>query len=242
MSAQTADAASAAGARRGLRFRYESYQTDPAADLLTCRYTVDGRPFEERITFPPVSSTGPARPTGPTRRWDRPAVAAAARLVFLLAGVSAYKTAAPPVIDTGQTALTRRERAFLHDFYAGGLGEFAYRNGIDLSGLRIEGPDARKRPGQPGAPSASPGRNRPQPGGRARLSRSAGELTPSSPSRWSATAPTWRCSWSPDPATGSMRSSARPPSPGSRWCAPTGRSIRSCCARVSWGSSTVTSR
>ena len=78
-------------------------------------------------------------------------MAAAARLVFLLAGVSAYKTAAPPVIDTGQTALTRRERAFLHDFYAGGLGEFAYRNGIDLSGLRIEGPDAPEAPGTTGA-------------------------------------------------------------------------------------------
>ena len=69
-------------------------------------------------------------------------MAAAARLVFLLAGVSAYKTAAPPVIDTGETALTRRERDFLRDFYVGGLGEFAYRNGLDLSGLRIEGPEA----------------------------------------------------------------------------------------------------
>jgi len=84
----------------------------------------------------------PAFPTGPASRWDSSAVAAAARLVFLLAGVSAYKTAAPPVIDTGETALTRRERDFLRDFYAGGLGEFAYRNGIDLSGLRIEGPEA----------------------------------------------------------------------------------------------------
>ena len=164
MSTQTAGAASAAGARRGRRFRYESYRTDPAAGLLTCRYSVDGRPFEERITFPPASFTGPASSAS---RWDRPAVAAAARLVFLLAGVSAYKTAAPPVIDTGQTALTRRERAFLHDFYAGGLGEFAYRNGIDLSGLRIEGPDAPEAPGTTGAAVRDPGPEPPA-AGRAR--------------------------------------------------------------------------
>jgi hypothetical protein len=144
MSTQTTDAASAAGARRGQRFRYESCRADPVTGLLICRYSVDGRPFEERITFPPASLADPAS------RWDRPAVAAAARLVFLLAGVSAYKTAAPPVIDTGQIALTRRERAFLGDFYAGGLGEFAYRNGLDLSGLRIEGPGAPDGPDAPG--------------------------------------------------------------------------------------------
>ena len=65
MSTQTADAASAAGARRGRRFRYESYQTDPATGLLTCRYSVDGRPFEERITFPPASPTEPRKPRKP---------------------------------------------------------------------------------------------------------------------------------------------------------------------------------
>ena len=73
-------------------------------------------------------------------------MAAAARLVFLLAGISCYKTAAPPVINTGETALTPREREFLRAFYTDGLGEFAYRNGIDLSGLRIEGPSAPEPP------------------------------------------------------------------------------------------------
>jgi hypothetical protein len=116
--------------RRGREFRYESYRTDPAAGLLACRYSVDGRLFEERIT---LSTAG---------RWDSPAVVAAARLVFLLAGVSYYKTAAPPVIRMGDVALTRRERDFLRDFYLHGLAEFGYRNGIDLSGLRIEGPEA----------------------------------------------------------------------------------------------------
>ncbi|MFI5068334.1 MAG: hypothetical protein ACHP9Z_30745, partial [Streptosporangiales bacterium] len=72
-------------------------------------------------------------------RWDSPATAAAARLVFLLAGVSYYKTAAPEVIDLGGTTVSEAERRFLRTFYTDGLGEFGYRNGLDLSGLRIEG-------------------------------------------------------------------------------------------------------
>ena len=102
MSTQTADAATAPQARRGREFRYESYRIDPASGLLSCRYSLDGRPFGERVTFHPMGQA----------RWDSPAVAAAARLVFLLAGVSAYKTAAPPVINTGETALTPRRAGF----------------------------------------------------------------------------------------------------------------------------------
>jgi hypothetical protein len=130
-------------------FRYESYRLDPAQGLLSCRYSLGGRQFEERVTF---AADG---------RWDDPAVAAAARLVFLLAGVSYYKTAAPPVIDLGQTAVTDAERRFLHSFYLDGLGEFGYRNGLDLSGLRIEGPerpDPAAQPGSPGWRAVTPAR------------------------------------------------------------------------------------
>jgi len=98
--------------------------------MLTCRYSLDGREFTERFSLSP----------GP--RWETPAARAAARLVFLLAGVSYYKTAAPPVIDLGTTALTSAERAFLRDFYLRGLGEYAYKNGLDLSDLRLEAPAA----------------------------------------------------------------------------------------------------
>jgi hypothetical protein len=65
--------------------------------------------------------------------------------VFLLAGVSYYKTAAPPVIDLGETALSETELAFLREFYLQGLGEFGYRNHLDLSSLRIE---ARRAPAE----------------------------------------------------------------------------------------------
>jgi UDP-N-acetyl-alpha-D-muramoyl-L-alanyl-L-glutamate epimerase len=117
--------------RRGDLFRYESYEIDAAAGLVACHYSVDGRRFEERVTLSPAGD------------WAAPAVRAAARLLFLLAGVSYYKTAAPPVIDLGQTAITDRERDLLYEFYVQGLGEFGYRNDIDLTGLRI---DARVLP------------------------------------------------------------------------------------------------
>jgi UDP-N-acetyl-alpha-D-muramoyl-L-alanyl-L-glutamate epimerase len=113
-------------AQRGQLFRYESFTADAESGVLTCRYHLDGREFAERFTLAP----------GP--RWHTEAAQAAARLVFLLAGVSYYKTAAPPVIDLGETAVTGTELAFLGEFYRQGLGEFAYHNALDLSSLRIE--------------------------------------------------------------------------------------------------------
>ncbi len=117
-------------ARRGDVFRYESYLVDEAAGLLSCRYSVDGRGFEERFALTPAG------------RWNSPAARAAGRLVFLLAGVSYYKTAAPPVIDLGETAVTDTERGFLREYYLQGLGEFGFQNRIDLTSLRVEGPVA----------------------------------------------------------------------------------------------------
>jgi hypothetical protein len=120
-------------------FRYRSFAIDAEEGVLTCRYELDGRKFTERITLP----------GGP--RWHSEAARAAARLVFLLAGVSYYKTAAPPVVDFGETALTDAEHAFLRDFYLQGLGEFAYRNALDLTSLRFE---ARRAPDQAPIPRA----------------------------------------------------------------------------------------
>ena len=111
---------------RGSAFRYAGFGIDAERGVLSCRYELDGREFTERVTLP----------AGP--RWHTEAARAAARLVFLLAGVSYYKTAAPPVVDFGETALTDAEHAFLREFYLQGLGEFAYRNALDLTSLRFE--------------------------------------------------------------------------------------------------------
>ncbi len=123
---------------RGSAFRYAGFTADGELGVLECRYELDGREFTERVMLP----------AGP--RWHSEAARAAARLVFLLAGVSYYKTAAPPVIDFGETALTDTELAFLREFYLQGLGEFAYRNTLDLTSLRLE---ARRAPTGPAAPA-----------------------------------------------------------------------------------------
>jgi hypothetical protein len=126
-------------APRGKVFRYRDYAVDAERGVLSLRYGLDGGEFTERVTLPPGA------------RWHTEEARAAARLVFLLSGVSYYKTAAPPVIDFGETALTGTEEAFLREFYLRGLAEFAYRNNLDLTQLRIE---ARRAPDPPPAPPA----------------------------------------------------------------------------------------
>jgi hypothetical protein len=141
------DAVKGTAPSRGQVFRYEGFAVDAERGLLTCRYSLDGREFAERVTLAP----GPG--------WDTPAARAAARIVYLLAGVSYYKTAAPPVIDLGGTTPTERELVFLREFYLSGLGEYAYRNGLDLSDLTLRsGPapiaGAYAQPPAPAAPAS----------------------------------------------------------------------------------------
>ena len=105
-------------------FRYVGSELDAARGALTCRSALaDAVEFEEVIRAQPGD------------RWDRAEVSEAARLVFLLAGVSYDKAAAPPIIDLGATPIRPWEREFLRTFYIDGLGAFAFRNGLDLTGI-----------------------------------------------------------------------------------------------------------
>jgi hypothetical protein len=130
------------------QFRYDGVGVDPTSGVVTCRYSTQDHAFTERYTF------------GPGGNWDDPAVRAAVRILFLLAGVSYYKTVAAPVVDLGEQPSTPAERAFLARYYVGGLGEFAYRNGLDLRDLGVEGPDAATTgaPETVGAYDPEPGR------------------------------------------------------------------------------------
>jgi hypothetical protein len=125
------------------RFRYDGFTVDEVTGTVACSYGIPGYAFTERFGF------------GPDRNWADPAVRAALRLLFLVAGVSYYKTTAAPVIDLGELATTTAEREFLRAYYSGGLAEFAHRNGIDLSGTAIAGPDA---------PASTPAPYEPEPG------------------------------------------------------------------------------
>ncbi len=86
--------------------------------------------FVETVRF-----EGVAWPDDPARR---EALARLARLLHLLAGVSYYKAAVPPEMRLdpadvgGPGALSPRLRSLLDAVYTLGLGEFAYRNRIDV--------------------------------------------------------------------------------------------------------------
>lgn len=112
-------------------FRYDGFDIVDAS--VRCRYSLGDLQFVEQVTFDSALDA------------SDPAVRAAARLVFLLAGVSYYKTSAPKVIDLGDHPLTPRERAFLREFYLQGLGEFAYRNDLELD-IEIRARDAAPAP------------------------------------------------------------------------------------------------
>ena len=58
----------------------------------------------------------------------------ALRLLHLVAGVSYYKAAVPTEIHIGGYEIDADTAAFLETVYLNGLGEFAYRNGLDLRG------------------------------------------------------------------------------------------------------------
>ena len=121
---------------RGQVFRYVGFELS-AEGVLTCTYDADGTTFVERFDFA----------VGDDADFVSPAAQAAGRLVFLLAGVSYYKTTAAPLIVGPADGLSAREQEFLHDFYIHGLAEFAYRpSGHDISDLRIEAPERTPAP------------------------------------------------------------------------------------------------
>ena len=108
-------------------FRYQELSLDLAHRSIVCTYDVCGERFTERIHIPSVD-------------FSRPGVYDAAILYFLLAGVSYYKTKAPPIIDLGSITTSVQEQAFLREFFIQGLGEFSYKNKLDLSTLSVVGP------------------------------------------------------------------------------------------------------
>jgi hypothetical protein len=112
------------------------------AGVLTCRYRLGERSFVERMDL----GAG---------EWGTPWAQEAARLVYLLAGISYFKTSAPPIIEV-DIPLRSAELDLLVDFYRKGLGEFAYRNGLDLTALAIDAAIAETAPSgftpEPGHP------------------------------------------------------------------------------------------
>jgi len=77
------------------------------------------------------------------------AIDAALRLLHLLAGVSYYKAAAPAAMACDDGPLDAATADFLSLVYENGLGEFAYRNGLNLHGHLAWPKGAAPRPAAP---------------------------------------------------------------------------------------------
>jgi hypothetical protein len=113
-------------------FRFVRCGFDPATGVASLAYAFDDGPeLVETVTIPGAPFTlDEARAA---------AVERALRLLHLVAGVSYYKAAVPGRIRIDGYAIDAGTAAMLQSIYRNGLGEFAYRNGIDL-GDRIRFP------------------------------------------------------------------------------------------------------
>lgn len=108
-------------------FRFVDCGFDPATGVARLVYAFDDGPeLVETVTVPGAPfALDAAREAAATQ---------ALRLLHLIAGVSYYKAAVPEEIRIEGYAIDGDTAALLEDVYLHGLGEFAYRNGLDLHG------------------------------------------------------------------------------------------------------------
>lgn len=104
------------------QFVFESYKFDKASKTLTLRYGLDDTlHFSETFRFD----------FDFTADLDEAALQRACELVFLLAGVSYYKTYLPPEIVLENVQVDEVIAKFLQKTYQKGLGEFFFVNNLD---------------------------------------------------------------------------------------------------------------
>lgn len=107
------------------KFKFLSYGYEETTATARFRYSFNRGPvFEETITFHDA-------PTNLSTQ-QRRALNGCLRHLHLAAGVSYYKAYVPPNIQIDSDPLSIDEAQFFNEFYIKGLGEFAYRNNIDL--------------------------------------------------------------------------------------------------------------
>ena len=108
-------------------FRFVRCRFSADTGVAELAYAFDHGPeLVETVTVPGAPFTlEPARAA---------AVERALRLLHLVAGVSYYKAAVPGAIRIDSYTIDADTAALLEQVYLNGLGEFAYRNGLDLRG------------------------------------------------------------------------------------------------------------
>ncbi len=108
-------------------FRFVRCTFDPQTGVAQLVYAFDEGPeLIETITVPgaPFNSDG----------MRSAAAEQALKLLHLIAGVSYYKAAVPQTIAIDSYSIDADTAALLETIYLNGLGEFAYRNGLNLHG------------------------------------------------------------------------------------------------------------
>ena len=115
-------------------FRFVRCGFAPGTGVAELVYAFDDGPeLVETITVPGAPFALDEARTGAVER--------ALRVLHLVAGVSYYKAAVPGEIRIDEYAIDEATAALMEEVYLNGLGEFAYRNGLDLHG-RIRFPRA----------------------------------------------------------------------------------------------------
>ncbi len=108
-------------------FRFVRCAFDARTGIAQLVYAFDDGPeLIETITVPgaPFDLDGPRAA----------AAEQALRLLHLIVGISYYKAAVPPTIAIDSYSIDADTATLLETIYLNGLGEFAYRNGLDLHG------------------------------------------------------------------------------------------------------------
>lgn len=124
-------------------FRFVRCGLDAATGVAELVYAFDDGPeLVETVTVPGAPFALDAARAGAVERM--------LRLLHLIAGVSYYKAAVPADIRIDSYAIDADSAALLELIYVNGLGEFAYRNGLNLRG-RIRFP--AQAPADPAAPA-----------------------------------------------------------------------------------------
>lgn len=105
-------------------FRGHRFDSENGTIFLSYNFSPDGPAFEERIVL------------GPSKfKADMKALNRVLRLLHIAAGISYYKAYTPR--DLTGADVSADEAAFFSKFYREGLGEFAHRNGLNISDYKF---------------------------------------------------------------------------------------------------------
>lgn len=110
-------------------FTFDSYSFVKETGKVELHYSLDDRVrFTEILTFPMPLAEG---------TWDENELDSALFALHLIGGISYYKTYIPEEIVIRSGTLNEEQAIFWNSVYENGLGEFAYKNNVNMRGKII---------------------------------------------------------------------------------------------------------